>query len=89
MPKESELPKMQLMAKTTVADMVEQQVSVKNIAQWTDKDRTIYTKEDIIRGYVYGGKTISVSGNLYLNFYYLALCRGIALIEIQAIDMMY
>ncbi|XP_032675501.1 X-ray repair cross-complementing protein 5 [Odontomachus brunneus] len=60
-PKESELPKMQLVAKTTTPDMEEQQVLVKNIAQWTDKDRTIHTKEDIIRGYLYGGKAVPVS----------------------------
>ncbi|XP_014484973.1 PREDICTED: X-ray repair cross-complementing protein 5-like isoform X2 [Dinoponera quadriceps] len=61
MPKESGLPKMQLIAKTTAADMSEEQVPIKNVAQWTDKNRTVHTEEDIIRGFLYGGKTISVS----------------------------
>lgn len=69
----SELPKMQMLAKTTAANMEEQQVLVKNIVQWTDKDRTIHTEEDIIRGYLYGGKAVPVSGNLYLSSSRLAI----------------
>lgn len=68
MPKEPVLPKMQLMAKTTTADLTSREVPIKTIAQWTDKNRTIHTKEDMICGYLYGGKAISVSGNLYLSF---------------------
>jgi hypothetical protein len=58
---ETNLPKMIRMAK--MGDNSEQ-VPIKSVAQWTDSNRTIHTKEDIIRGYVYGGKAIPVSGNL-------------------------
>jgi len=51
------------MAKISGADNSER-MPIKSVAQWTDSNRTIYTKEDIIRGYVYGGKAIPVSGNL-------------------------
>ncbi|XP_071627447.1 X-ray repair cross-complementing protein 5 [Temnothorax longispinosus] len=54
-------PEMLLMAKTSTSDIPDQEVPIKNVAQWTDNNRTIHTKEDIIRGYVYGGKTIPVS----------------------------
>ncbi|EFN72471.1 ATP-dependent DNA helicase 2 subunit 2 [Camponotus floridanus] len=60
-PTEVKLPKMILMGKTSTPDMPEQEVPIKNIAQWTDNNRTIHTEEDIIRGYVYGGKSIPVS----------------------------
>lgn len=63
---------MQLMAKTTKADMTEQQVPIQTVAQWTDKDRNIHEAEDTIRGYVYGGKAISVPGNLHLSFQHFA-----------------
>lgn len=56
------------MGKTSAPDMPDQEVPIKNVAQWTDNNRTIHTKEDIIRGYVYGGKPIPVSGNLRFNF---------------------
>lgn len=67
MPTEVKLPEMILMGKTSTPDMPEQEVPIKNVAQWTDNNRTIHTKEDIIRGYVYGGKPIPVSGNLCFN----------------------
>jgi len=66
MPTEVKLPEMVLMAKTSTSDMPNQEVPIKNVAQWTDNNRTIHTKEDIICGYVYGGKAIPVSGNSYL-----------------------
>lgn len=63
MPTDVKLPEMILMAKTSISDMSDQEVPIKNVAQWTDNNRTIHTKEDIIRGYIYGGKAIPVSGN--------------------------
>lgn len=67
MPTEVKLPKMILMGKTSTSDVPDQEVPIKNVAQWTDSNRTIHTKEDIIRGYVYGGTPIPVSGNLHFN----------------------
>lgn len=64
---EVKLPKMELIGKTSTSDMLDQEVPIKNVAQWTDNNRTIHTKEDIICGYVYGGKPIPVSGNLCFN----------------------
>lgn len=61
MPTEVKLPEMVLMGKTSTSDMPDQEVPIKNVAQWTDNNRTVHTKEDIIRGYVYGGKPIPVS----------------------------
>ncbi|XP_029176160.1 X-ray repair cross-complementing protein 5-like [Nylanderia fulva] len=61
MPTEVKLPKMILMGKTSTSDNPDQEVPIKNVAQWTDNNRTIHTQEDIIRGYVYGGKSIPVS----------------------------
>lgn len=63
MPTEVKLPDMILMAKTSTSDTPNIEVPIKNVAQWTDNNRTIHTQEDIIRGYVYGGKAIPVSGN--------------------------
>lgn len=63
-PSDMKLPEMILTANTSTSDNPDQQVPIKNIAQWTDSSRTIHMKEDIIRGYVYGGKAIPVSGNL-------------------------
>jgi len=60
---EVKLPSMKPIAKMGEAGNSEG-IPIKNIAQWTDSNRTIHTKEDIIRGYVYGGKAIPVSGNL-------------------------
>lgn len=60
-PTEVKLPEMRQMAKTSTSSMPDQEVPIKNVAQWTDNNRTPYTKEDIIRGYVYGGKAIPVS----------------------------
>lgn len=54
---------MVLMATTSTPNKPDQEVPIKNVAQWTDNSRTIHTKEDIIRGFVYGGKAIPVSGN--------------------------
>lgn len=69
MPTEVKLPEMILMATTSTAKKPDQEVPIKNVAQWTDNSRTIHTKEDIIRGFVYGGKAIPVSGNLrIINF---------------------
>lgn len=67
MPTEVKLPEMILMGKTSTPDMPDQEMPIKNVAQWTDNNRTIHTQEDIIRGYVYGGKPIPVSGNLHFN----------------------
>lgn len=67
MPTETKLPDMKLIAKTSTSEISDQEVPIKNVAQWTDNSRTIHEKEDIIRGYVYGGKAIPVSGNLYLT----------------------
>lgn len=61
MPTEVKLPKMILMGKTSTSDIPNQEVPIRNVAQWTDSNRTIHTKEDIIRGYVYGGTPIPVS----------------------------
>lgn len=61
MPTEVKLPEMILMGKTSTPDMPDQEMPIKNVAQWTDNNRTIHTQEDIIRGYVYGGKPIPVS----------------------------
>ncbi|XP_072758975.1 X-ray repair cross-complementing protein 5 isoform X2 [Anoplolepis gracilipes] len=61
MPTEVKLPEMILIGKTSTLDMPDQEVPIKNVAQWTDNNRTVHTKEDIIRGYVYGGKPIPVS----------------------------
>lgn len=60
------LPKMVLMTKKST-DMSDQNITIKKVVQWIDKNRIIHTKEDIIRGYVYGGKAIPVSGNLCLT----------------------
>lgn len=62
MPTEVKLPSMIQIAKTSISSMSDE-VPIKNVAQWTDNNRTIHTQEDIIRGYVYGGKAIPVSGN--------------------------
>ncbi|KMQ84033.1 x-ray repair cross-complementing protein 5-like protein [Lasius niger] len=61
MPSDVKLPDMTLMGKTSTPDIPDQEVPIKNVAQWTDNNRTIHTEEDIIRGYVYGGKPIPVS----------------------------
>ncbi|XP_012527255.1 X-ray repair cross-complementing protein 5 [Monomorium pharaonis] len=61
MPSEVRLPEMALIAKTSTSNAPDKEVPIKNVAQWTDNDRTIHTQEDIIRGYVYGSKTIPVS----------------------------
>lgn len=61
MPTEVKLPEMILMGKTSTSDMPDQEVPIKNVAQWKDNNRTVHTKEDIIRGYVYGGRPIPVS----------------------------
>jgi len=58
---------MVLVAKSDTSDTSGQQI--KKGVQWTDNNRTIHTEDDIIRGYVYGGKVIPVSGKLYSNFY--------------------
>ncbi|XP_011142265.1 X-ray repair cross-complementing protein 5-like isoform X1 [Harpegnathos saltator] len=55
------LPKMKKIAKTTAADLTEKETLIKNIPQWTDKDRIIHTKEDMSYGYMYGSKPIFVS----------------------------
>lgn len=57
------LPKMVLMGKTSMSNTPDKEVPIKSVAQWMDNNRTIHTDEDIIRGYVYGGKAIPVSGN--------------------------
>lgn len=57
-------------AKTSTSDDPDQQVPIKNVAQWTDSNRTIHKEEEIIRGYVYGGKAIPVSGITPLRFNY-------------------
>lgn len=62
MPTEVKLPSMKQIAKTSISAMSDE-VPIQNVAQWTDNNRTIHTQEDIIRGYVYGGKAIPVSGN--------------------------
>lgn len=63
MPKEPKLPDMQLINKTSCSpDMPDQQVPIKKVAQWSDRNRTIHTQEETIRGYVYGSKTVPVSG---------------------------
>ncbi|XP_011859931.1 PREDICTED: X-ray repair cross-complementing protein 5-like [Vollenhovia emeryi] len=61
MPTEVRLPDMMLMAKTSTSDTSDQEVPIQNVVQWMDNNRTIHTQEDIIRGYVYGGKAIPVS----------------------------
>ncbi|XP_011164610.1 X-ray repair cross-complementing protein 5 [Solenopsis invicta] len=63
MPNEVKLPDMTLMGKLSASNKEEadKEVPIKNVAQWTDNNRTIHTQEDIIRGYVYGGKAIPVS----------------------------
>ncbi|KAL6262861.1 hypothetical protein P5V15_005650 [Pogonomyrmex californicus] len=61
MPTEVKLPEMVLIAKMSTSDAPDQEVPIKNVAQWTDNNRTVHTQEDIIRGYVYGGKVIPVS----------------------------
>lgn len=61
MPKEMKLPKMVLMGKTSMSNTPDKEVPIKSVAQWMDNNRTIHTDEDIIRGYVYGGKAIPVS----------------------------
>lgn len=66
MPTEVKLPSMIQIAKTSISAMSDE-VPIKNVAQWTDNNRTIHTQEDIIRGYVYGGKAIPVSGNSWLT----------------------
>lgn len=60
-PSEVKLPRMTQIAKTSTSDDPDQQVPIKNVAQWTDSNRTIHKEEEIIRGYVYGGKAIPVS----------------------------
>jgi len=67
MPTEVKSPEMVLMATTSTPNKPDQEVPIKNVAQWTDNSRTIHTKEDIIRGFVYGGKAIPVSGNSCLH----------------------
>ncbi|XP_018373621.1 PREDICTED: X-ray repair cross-complementing protein 5-like isoform X1 [Trachymyrmex cornetzi] len=61
MPSEVKLPEMVLMGKTSTSNTPDKEVPIKNVAQWMDNNRTIHTEEDIIRGYVYGGKAIPVS----------------------------
>ncbi|XP_018392695.1 PREDICTED: X-ray repair cross-complementing protein 5-like [Cyphomyrmex costatus] len=61
MPTEVKLPEMILMAKTSTSNTPDKEVPIKNVAQWMDNNRTTHTEEDIIRGYVYGGKAIPVS----------------------------
>lgn len=67
MPSEVRVPEMVLMTKISTSDMSDQKISIKNVAQWIDNNRIIHTKEDIIHGYMYGGKAIPVSGNLCLT----------------------
>lgn len=64
---EVKIPEMVLMTKISTSDMSDQKISIKNVAQWIDNNRIIHTKEDIIHGYMYGGKAIPVSGNLSLT----------------------
>lgn len=54
---------MKPMAKIDTSDTSDQEIQ-KGV-QWTDNNRTVHTKDDIIPGYVYGGKAIPVSGNLF------------------------
>ncbi|KAG5317492.1 XRCC5 protein, partial [Pseudoatta argentina] len=61
MPSEVKLPEMVLMGKTSTSNTPDKEVPIKNVVQWMDNNRTIHTEEDIIRGYVYGGKAIPVS----------------------------
>ncbi|XP_011064647.1 PREDICTED: X-ray repair cross-complementing protein 5-like [Acromyrmex echinatior] len=61
MPSEVKLPEMVLMGKTSMSNTPDKEVPIKNVVQWMDNNRTIHTEEDIIRGYVYGGKAIPVS----------------------------
>jgi len=65
MPSEVKLPEMVLMGKTSTSNTPDKEVPIKNVVQWMDNNKTIHTEEDIIRGYVYGGKAIPVSGNSY------------------------
>lgn len=58
---EVKIPEMVLMTKISTSDMSDQKISIKNVAQWIDNNRIIHTKEDIIHGYMYGGKAIPVS----------------------------
>ncbi|XP_070529815.1 X-ray repair cross-complementing protein 5 isoform X2 [Cardiocondyla obscurior] len=58
---EVKLPNMVQKAKISTLDVTDQEISIKSIAEWTDNNKTIYTEEDIIRSYVYGGKAIPVS----------------------------
>ncbi|XP_011338671.1 X-ray repair cross-complementing protein 5-like [Ooceraea biroi] len=61
MPRKVKLPGKEDTAKMSTADNPDQRVPIKRTAEWTDSNRTIYKEEDIIRGYVYGGKAIPVS----------------------------
>ncbi|XP_012058169.1 PREDICTED: X-ray repair cross-complementing protein 5-like [Atta cephalotes] len=61
MPSEVKLPEMVLMGKTSTSNTPDKEVPIKNVVQWMDNNKTIHTEEDIIRGYVYGGKAIPVS----------------------------
>lgn len=63
-PRDMKLPKLRYVSTSSETN---QQVSIKKVVQWTDKNRTIYKKEDVIRGYVYGGKSIPVTGSLCLS----------------------
>ncbi|XP_012223110.2 X-ray repair cross-complementing protein 5 [Linepithema humile] len=62
MPTEAKLPQMVSMAKIGTFDTSDQQI--KKAVQWTDNNRTVHTKDDTIRGYVYGGKAIPVSNEV-------------------------
>lgn len=67
MPTEVKIPEMVLMTNMSTSDMDDQKISIKNVAEWIDNNRIVHTKEDIIHGYMYGGKAVPVSGNLCLT----------------------
>lgn len=61
MPNEVTFPKFVQEASTSgVPD--EQDRPIKNVAQWTDNNRVVHTRDNTISGYVYGGRAIPVSG---------------------------
>lgn len=69
MPNKVKFPDFVLEASTS--DVPDEQVPIKNVAQWTDNSRIVHTGENTISGYVYGGRAIPVSG---LTLLYFVLC---------------